>query len=68
MNIHFRSRINSYINYSSILDSGICCQGITKIDEASYMSCYATGGYYIPKIKGESTECPVHIAEPPVEP
>lgn len=29
------------------------------------MSCYATGGYYIPKIKGESTECPKYNPEPP---
>ena len=55
MTIQFRTRISPGIDYKDILNYGICCQGITLMDSYDYLSCYASGGYFIP---GQITECP----------
>ena len=54
MNIEFRSRIGEVIDYTTILNYGLCCKGITSIGytgEFNYYSCFATGGAYIPHTK-----------------
>ena len=51
MNTQFRSRISEIIDYSSLLNYGLCCKGITAIVftvEFDFTSCYATGCVFTP--------------------
>ncbi len=51
MNTQFRSRISEIIDYSSLLNYGLCCKGITSVGftgEFNFTSCYATGGVFTP--------------------
>ena len=51
MNTQFRSRISEIIDYSSLLNYGLCCKGITAVGftgEFNFTSCYATGGIFTP--------------------
>ena len=53
MNTQFRSRISEIIDYSSLLNYGLCCKGITAIGftgEFNFTSCYGTGGVFTPHI------------------
>jgi len=50
----FRSRLGEAVDYSLLLNQGLCCKGITRIGgtgELGYHSCFATGGQYFPFTK-----------------
>lgn len=66
MNITFRSRIGEGIDYTTLLNYGMCCRGITKIGtegEHNYYSCYASGGVYIPYEDIQGNLVPLDSAE-----
>ena len=60
MSVEFRSRIPSAVDYKTILNYGICCQGITKIESDNYTDCYNNkdGFFVIGDPEDELTECP----------
>lgn len=50
----FKSRLGEAIDYSILLNQGLCCKGITRIGETGEfdrLSCFATGGQYFPYTK-----------------
>lgn len=57
MSIEFRDRIPPVIDYSDLLNYGICCQNGDTIESKNYIECGASGGYFIPG-NPETIVCP----------